>query len=86
MMITREIVLQRFLAYLNREITLAELVNWAENAVMDADVDPDDADLLMEILGYFGAADSPGFELTWEVCYDFLVQLGTPVKVVPFVA
>ncbi|MFC1959736.1 hypothetical protein ACFLYO_03395 [Chloroflexota bacterium] len=85
-MITREIVLQRFLAYLNREITLADLVDWAENAVMDANIAPDDAELLMEILGYLGAADSPGFELTWEVCYGFLTQLGTPVKVVPFAA
>ncbi len=82
-MISRVTVIKKFLAYLNREISLDELVDWAEDAVFEADLDPDDADLLMEILGYLGAADSPGFELTWEVCYDILTRLGSPVKVVP---
>ncbi len=85
-MITREVVLSRFMAYLNREIALAELVDWAENTIMEADFDPDDASMLMSIVGYIGAADSPGFELTWEVCTDFLTRLGTAVKVVPVAA
>lgn len=85
-MITRTVVLSRLMAYLNREFSLAELVDWAENAIMDSDFDPVDTDMLMEIVGYLGAADSPGFELTWEVCYDFLMRLGTPVRVVPVAA
>ncbi len=84
-MITRAAVVDKFLSSLNREMSLDELVDWAEDAVFEADLDPDDADLLMDILGYLGAADSPGFELTWEVCYDILTRLGSPVKVVPTV-
>ena len=85
-MITREAVLDRFLAYLNREITLDQLVAWSEDILMDSDFDPEDAQMLMTIVGYIGAADTPGFELTWEVCTDFLNQLGTSVKVVPVAA
>ena len=85
-MIVREAVLDRFLAYLNREISLDELVAWAESILMDADFDPGDAQMLMTIVGYIGAVDSPGFELTWEVCTDFLNRLGTSVKVVPVAA
>ena len=85
-MITREVVLKHFMAYLNREITLDELVDWAENAMMDAAFDPDDEVMLLAIVGYLGAADSPGFELTWEVCTEFLSRLGTSVKVVPVAA
>ena len=81
-MITREVVLNKLLAYLNREVTLAELVTWSEDVIMEADFDPEETDMLMDIVGYLGAADSPGFELTWEVCYDFLTQLGSSVKVV----
>ena len=86
MIITRATVLAQFLAYLNREMSLDKLVDWAENAIMNSDFDPVDTAMLMEIVGYLGAADSPGFELTWEVCYDFLTRLGTPVKVVPVAA
>lgn len=81
-MITRQVVLDKLLSYLNREITLAELVAWSEDVIMDTDFDPKDTDMLIDIVGYLGAANSPGFELTWEVCYDFLTQLGQPLKVV----
>ena len=81
-MITRQAVSEKLLAYLNKEITLAELVDWAENAVGFADLEPDeDVDRLMDILMYLAAADSPAFPLTWDVSIDFLKQLGMSVKV-----
>jgi hypothetical protein len=82
-MITREVVASQLINYLNREITLEELIDWSEMVIIDTDFAPEDTDMLMEIVGYLGAADSPGFELTWEICYDFLTRLGSPVKVVP---
>jgi len=83
MTITRQIVSQKLLAYLNREITLAELVNWAENTFIDDELSPNaDIDMLNDILAYLAAADTAQFPLTWEVCMDFMNQLGIPVKVV----
>ena len=83
-MITRGVVSQRLLSYLNNELTLAELVDWAENAFIDDTLGPDeDIDMLVDIVMYLAGADTAYFPLTWDVCSDFMNQLGTPVKVVP---
>lgn len=82
-MITRQQVSSKLLAYLNNQLTLAELVDWAENALVTGGFGPDeDVDLLMGIVMYLAGADSQYFPLTWEVCQDFMRQLGTPIKVV----
>lgn len=82
-MITRQNVSDKLLAYLNNAITLAELVDWAENALVKGGFGPDeDIDMLMDIVMYLAAGDSQYFPLTWDVCQDFMRQLGTPVKVV----
>lgn len=72
------------MAYLNGEISLAALVDWAENAAMDTDFGPDeDIPLLADIVSYLAAADAAPFPLTREICADFMARLGTPVRVVP---
>lgn len=83
MIITRHTVGNQLLDYLNQNITLAELVNWAENTFIDDVLEPDeDVDMLNDILGYLAAADSNQFPLTWEICADFLGKLGFSVKIV----
>ncbi|MBN1284641.1 MAG: hypothetical protein JXB47_04515 [Anaerolineae bacterium] len=73
----------KLLTYLNQEITLAELVDWAENCFVTGGFGPDeDIDLLADIVMYLAGADTAQFPLTWDVCLDFMNQLGTPVKVV----
>ena len=82
MIITRQTVGEKLLAYLNRELTLAELVDWAENTFIDDILEPDeDVDMLNDILAYLAAADTSQFPLTWEVCADFLGRLGLNVQV-----
>ncbi len=82
-MITRQHVSQQLLAYLNGEISLAQLVDWAENSLVTGGFGPDnDIDLLMDVVMYLAGADSVHFPLTWDTCRDFMQQLGTPVKVV----
>lgn len=82
-MITRQKVSQQLLAYLNNEITLAQLVDWAENTLVEGGFGPEnDVDMLMDIVMYLAGADSQYFPLTWDVCQDFMAKLGTPIKVV----
>ncbi len=81
-MITRQTVRNKIVAYLNREITLAELVDWAEDGVFEADLDENDIELLMAILGRLGAADAEHFELSWEDYYAMLSQLGYKPQVI----
>ncbi|MCK6577919.1 MAG: hypothetical protein L6Q98_07420 [Anaerolineae bacterium] len=83
MILTRQTVSDKLLEYLNQHITLADLVDWAENTFVDGVLEPDeDVDLLNDILGYLAAADTAQFPLTWDVCADFLDKLGVKVQVV----
>ncbi len=82
-MINRETVREHLLAYLNASLTLAVLVDWAENAVMEDEFTPDeDIEMLMEIMTYLAGSDTEYFPLTWDVITEFLEQLGTRVRVV----
>jgi hypothetical protein len=86
-MITKQVVGDKLLAYLNGQLSLAALVAWAEASFVDATLAPDtDIELLNDILAYWAAADSPNFPLTWEICHQFLKQLGFTVKVVATLA
>jgi hypothetical protein len=81
-MITRLTVKRHLLDYLNRRLTLAGLVDWAENAMMDDAMDEADIDVLTPIVARLGLADVREFGLSWDDCYDFLNRLGYRVAVV----
>ncbi len=83
MTITRQTVSDKLLAYLNAHITLAELVDWAENTFIEDVLEPaEDVDMLNDVLSYLAAADTAQFPLTWDICADFLAKLGVKVQVV----
>ncbi|NWG18128.1 MAG: hypothetical protein HXY41_16005 [Chloroflexi bacterium] len=83
-MITRQQVSSKLFAYLNGEVTLSEMVDWAENCMVTGGFGPEeDIDMLVDIVMYLAGTDRSYFPLTWDVCLDFMKQLGTPVKVVP---
>lgn len=82
-MITREVVREKLLAYLNNQINLQQLVNWAESCFVEGGFSPDeDVDMLVDIVMYLAGADRPMFPLTWDVVLHFMEQLGTPIKAV----
>jgi hypothetical protein len=84
---SRHPVLEKLSDYLNHQITLAELVEWAENVLVEPNfADNEAVDVLMDVLMYVGAADSRGFPLTWEILSDFLDKLGGSVRVIVEVA
>ena len=83
MVITREVVSEKLLAYLNHELSLEGLVDWAENTFIDDVLEPEeDVDLLNDILMILAAADTAQFPLTWEICSDLLQKLGVHVRIV----
>ena len=77
-MVTRQIVMQKLIDYMNDRLSLEEIVDWAETVLIDTPVE--DA-LTHDVLGYIGAADVEGFPLGWSECHDFLQQLGAAVRV-----
>ncbi len=88
MLIDKEIIRDKLLAYLNHRITLAQLVDWAENILCDGELEQQDAELLSDILARLGLADVREFGLSWEDCSNFLARLGyqLQVKAIPMAA
>ncbi|MDH4135563.1 MAG: hypothetical protein OEW09_02445 [Anaerolineae bacterium] len=82
MKISREEVAQKLIDYLHHQITLAELVDWAESTMMEADFDERDYETLRDIISRLGLADVKAFGMTWEDCEDFLSRLGYQAKFV----
>ncbi len=84
-MITQELVADKILAYLNGRIDEIELVHWAEDALFElteSDTEVPNEKAVMDVLMYIGAADTPGFPLTWDILSGFLEQLGMKVRVI----
>jgi hypothetical protein len=85
-MITRQKTAEQLTSYLNHKITLEQLVEWAENSIMEGDMEPDYAKPLMKILGQLAAADVKEFGLLWEDCEKIMNVLGYDLKVNTIIA
>jgi hypothetical protein len=81
MTITKQTVAGKIAAYLHHEITQAQLVDWAENALMAGEFDEDDAAILSAVVARLGVADVRAFGLTWADCEDLLAQLGFHARI-----
>ncbi len=76
MKITREITADEIADYLHGKVSQAELVDWAERAMMEADFEEADVAVLSDIIGRLGLADVAEFGLRWQDCEEFLRRLG----------
>lgn len=80
-LVTSKVVVEKLTSYLHHELKLEELVDWAENIMMDGDFDENNYEILRDIVGRLGVADVRTFGITWEECERFLNQLGYSVKI-----
>jgi cobyrinic acid a,c-diamide synthase len=81
MIVTREILASKLLAYINRQATLAELVDWAERVMQEGDFAEEDYETVRNIVARLGVADVEGFRLSWDEIVEILEQLGYKVLV-----
>lgn len=81
MIITKEELASQILKYMKREISLKDLVDWAEETIQEADFDGRDIDILRDIVGCLGLADVREFGLTLDDCYEYLHKLGYTVSI-----
>ena len=81
MILTRKLLADMLIKYINREIDLSMLINWAEEMVRESDFENSSFELIRDILARIGLADVCEFGLTWDDCYDYLHGLGYDVKV-----
>ena len=81
MTITKQTVADKIAAYLHHEITVVQLVDWAEQTMMDGELAEHDAKTLSAIIARLGVADVRAFGLTWEDCEELLRTLGFSPRV-----
>ena len=81
MQLTREAVARKLAAYLHHEISLDELVAWANVAMMEADFEEAYYDVIRDAVARLGLADVRAFGLTWEDCARIFKQLGYDARV-----
>jgi hypothetical protein len=81
MTITKQTVAEKIAVYLHHEITLSQLVDWAENAVVDGEFEERNTSVLASVVARLGVADVRAFGLTWEDCEQLLKQLGFSARV-----
>jgi cobyrinic acid a,c-diamide synthase len=81
MTITKQTVADKIAAYLHHEITPAQLVDWAERALMDGELAEPDAGTISTVVARLGVADVRAFGLAWEDCEALLRQLGFSPRV-----
>jgi cobyrinic acid a,c-diamide synthase len=64
-------------AYLEGKISLKELVNWAEELILNGfEANPVESEIIYRL----GVADAENFELSWEELAHMLKQLGYKVR------
>lgn len=86
MVITKQAVADRIAAYLHHEITLAQLVDWSERALMDGEFAGRDAKTISSVVARLGVADVRAFGLAWDDCEELLHKLGFSPRVEVVVA
>ena len=81
MLITKQTVAEKIAAYLHHDIAVAQLVDWAENAIMEGEFEERSTSVLSPVVSRLGVADVRAFGLTWEDCEQLLKQLGYSARV-----
>lgn len=81
MTITKQTVAAKIAAYLHHEITLEQLGDWSEGALLNGEFAESDAQTLANVVARLGVADVRAFGLTWEDCESLLRSLGFAPRV-----
>ncbi len=81
MIITKQQLAVKLLNYLQHKTSLEELVDWAENAFMEGNIQDEDSDTIRDILAQLGLADVKTFGLYWEDCDNMMKKLGYNLKI-----
>lgn len=81
MLITRQSVANQLATCLRHKLTLAQVVDGAEHALLDGEFEPRGARTQAAVVARLGVADVRAFGLTWEDCEQLLRQVGVAARV-----
>jgi hypoxanthine phosphoribosyltransferase len=77
----RGAIIQQMNKYLAREVSIDELITWAQDTLAAGDLSPDDEALLRDLVARAGEPDSATFGLTIEEWSRLLHRLGQELRV-----
>ena len=80
-MITKKVIANKLLAHLQHRVSLADVVAWAEQTLLDTDYKDDSAHTIRNILAQLGTADVKAFGLEWRDCESIMEKLGFKLEV-----
>jgi hypothetical protein len=81
MIVTKQQLAVNLLNYLQHKTSLNDLVDWAENAFMEGDIQGEDPDVVRDVLARLGLADVKSFGLFWEDCNEMMRRLGYVLRI-----
>jgi ABC-type enterochelin transport system ATPase subunit len=81
MIITKQQIAVNLLNYLQHKTSISDLVEWAEFALMDGEIQGEDQEIIRDILAKLGLADVKAFGLLWEDCDDIMRKLGYTLRI-----
>ena len=81
MEITRATVAGKLGAYLQHQLSLADLVAWAETAMQEGEFAEHGFNAIRDVVARIGVADVRAFGLAWDDCEEMLRQLGYQARV-----
>ena len=80
-MITKKIIADKLLAYLQHQLSLEELTDWAELSLKDSSYEDDNFHTIRNVLAQLGLADVKSFGLEWKDCEIIMAKLGFKLEV-----
>lgn len=81
MIITKQQLAVNLLNYLQHKTSLDDLVAWAEDALLEGDIQDENPEVVRDILAKLGLADVKAFGLFWEDCNEIMQKLGYVLKI-----
>jgi hypothetical protein len=76
MPVTKQKVAAKIEVHLQHRMSLAQLIDWPEDAIMAGEFAEKDHDAVRAVVSRLGVADLRAFCLSWEDCEELLHQLG----------
>ncbi len=80
-MVTKKMLGDQLLAYLQHRLSLEKLTDWAENTLMSGEYEDDAKHTLRNALAQLGLADVKAFGLEWKDCESIMANLGYKLEV-----
>lgn len=80
-MITKKMIANKLLSYLQHHLSLESLVNWAEESLMSSSYEDDKIHTIRDIMAQIGLADTKAFGLEWKDCESIMKKLGYKLEV-----